>query len=248
MERLEPLGAGVHVWVEDTCGFGTDAALLADFSRPPHWGTPRDREAVCELGTGCGIIPLLWHRAPRADAAPPVHCVEIQPRAAALARRSVAENGLSGRILVHEADWNRLQPLLPAGGFDRVVANPPYFAPGSGKQSLSPAARTARHEQPDTLNGLSAAAARLLRNGGRFCLCHRPERLADVALALRAARLEPKRLRPVQQRVDSAPWLLLWEARKDGRPGLSLLPPLILEDAGGRPSPEYQALLRGDVP
>lgn len=245
MERLEPLGAGLHIWVDEACGFGTDAVLLAAFSRPPHWGALRDREAVCELGTGCGIIPLLWHRTPRADTAPPVHCVEAQSSAAAMARRSAEHNGLSSRILVHEADWNRLHPLLPAEGFHRVVANPPYFAPESGKQSLSPAARLARHEQPGALSGLSAAASRLLKNGGRFCLCHRPERLADVVQALRTARLEPKRLRPVQQRADTAPWLLLWEARKNARPGLSLLPPLILEDGEGRPSPEYQSILQG---
>lgn len=244
MERMEPLGGGRYIWVTEDYGFGTDAVLLADFSRPPYWGTSRDREAVCELGTGCGILPLLWFRTARADGAPPVHCVELQPQAVGLARKSVEYNHLSPYIVIHEADWNHLSPLFSAGSFDRVVVNPPYFSPGAGKQSLTPAARLARHEQSGTLQGLADSAARLLRNGGVFCLCHRPERLADVVVALRSARLEPKRLRPVQQRASDAPWLMLWEARKNGRPGLSVLSPLVLKNPDGTPSQDYQSLFR----
>ena len=94
------------------------------------------------------------------------------------------------------------------------------------------------------LQGLADSAARLLRNGGVFCLCHRPERLADVVVAFRSARLEPKRLRPVQQRASDAPWLMLWEARKNGRPGLSVLSPLVLKNPDGTPSQDYQSLFR----
>ena len=39
--------------------FGTDAFLLAGFSRP------RQGEKVCDLCSGCGIIPLLWLRRER---------------------------------------------------------------------------------------------------------------------------------------------------------------------------------------
>lgn len=243
MEHLEPLGAGRYIWVDEDCGFGTDAVLLADFARPSCWGAARDHEVICELGTGCGILPLLWHRIPRAADAPPIHCVEVQPHAVQLARRSMEYNGLSGQVAVHEADWNRLQPLFPEGTFQRVVVNPPYFPPGSGKTSLSPAARLARHEQPGGLEALAAAAARLLGNGGRLCLCHRPERLADVMAALRSAGLEPKRLRLVQQRGDTTPWLLLLEARKQGRPGLAVEPALLMETEEGKPTAEYGRIL-----
>ena len=60
--------------------------------------------------------------------------------------------------------------------------------------------------------------------------CHRPEYLADRLAELRAGGLEPKRLRFVQQRADSAPWLFLSEARKGGHPGLSVLPVLVRMD------------------
>ena len=48
-------------------------------------------------------------------------------------------------------------------------------------------------------------AFRLLKDGGRFSLCHRPERLAEVLAVLRANRLEPKRLAFVKNRADGVP-------------------------------------------
>ena len=73
-----------------------------------------------------------------------------------------------------------------------------------------------------------------MKNGGRFCFCHRPERLADLFACLRQARLEPKRLQWAHHHPDAAPFLFLCEARKNGNPGLTVLPPLFL--AAGEPS------------
>ena len=172
----EPLDGGVFVYVDDGCTFGADSLLLADFARPAGWGSARERERVCDLGTGCGIIPLSWYARPRSPDAPPVEAVELSPDAAALASRSVTENGLAGRIRVHLADWTSLPPSFEAGGFDRVVCNPPYFAPASGRTSVPAGRRLARHESGDGFAGLAGCAARLLKNGGRFCFCPRPER------------------------------------------------------------------------
>ena len=100
-----------------------------------------------------------------------------------------------------------------------MVSNPPYYAPGSGKDG-----GPARMEGRDGLEGLCRAAARLTRNGGRFALCHRPERLADVICALRGRGLEPKRLQFAAHRPDCPPRLALVEAVRQGRPGLEVLP------------------------
>ena len=50
---------------------------------------------------------------------------------------------------------------------------------------------------------------------------------------LQRHQLEPKRLRLVQQRPDSAPWLFLLEAKKGSRPFLQVEAPLIIEGEGG---------------
>ena len=71
---------------------------------------------------------------------------------------------------------------------------------------------------------------RLLRNGGRFALVHRPERLAGLMEALGQSGLEPKRLQMVQHDRDKPPSAVLVEAVRQGRPGLSVLPTLILNE------------------
>lgn len=218
MPHVEDLGGGIRITVSEEHTFGTDALLLADFA------AVRAGERVCDLGTGCGILPLLFHRA---SPAPLVDAVECEPQAAALARTNVADNGLEEYITVYEQDWRAL--TLPPGVYDRVVCNPPYFAQHSGAAAVSPARRLARQEQGDTLAAVCTAAARLLRGGGHFVLCHRPERLVDVLSTLRAHHLEPKRLQLVHARAELPPFLLLCDAVCGGKPALTVLPPLILE-------------------
>ena len=75
-----PLGGGITALVTAEHRFGSDAVLLADFA----W--PKRRDIGCDLGTGCGILPLLGCRRD-----PPAHidAVELQPEAAALAAEAV---------------------------------------------------------------------------------------------------------------------------------------------------------------
>ena len=234
MTHWEPLGGGVEVLVSEQHRFGTDTILLA------HFAAPRPADRAAELGSGCGAIPLLWCRE-----TPPAHiaAVELQEEACALLRRSVERNGLEEKISVLQADLRALRGALPAGAFDLVACNPPYKPAGTGIVNPDAARRLARHEAECTLAEIAAAAARLLRFGGRFCLCQRPERLCDVLEAFRSAGLEPKRLRFVQQRETKAPKLFLIEGRKGGRPGgLVTLPTLLLEGADGNPSPELKEI------
>ena len=85
----------------------------------------------------------------------------------------------------------------------------------------------ARMEGDCALEDWCAAAGRLLKNGGRFALVHRPERLCDLFAALRSAGLEPKRLRLLQHGPDCPPSAVLLEAVRQGRPGLEILPTLL---------------------
>ncbi len=216
--QTEQLGGDRFVYTDTDCTFGTDALLLADFAAV----TSRDR--VCDLGSGCGILPLLFARL---SPVPVIDAVELEPSAAALLRQTVRDNALTDLITVYEEDWRSLS--LPVGVYDTVVCNPPYFPEHSGSAAATPARRLAREERGDTLSQISAAAMRLLKNGGHFTLCHRPERIADVFAALRAHRLEPKRLQLVHTRADLPPFLLLCDAVRGAKPSLSVLPPLILE-------------------
>lgn len=205
--------------------FGTDAFLLAHFSRV-HSG-----DRACDLCAGCGIIPALWLRnEPRPAVA---YAVELLEQPIAQIGCTVRENGLEGRLVPIHRDLRELAVEIPAGSIDLVSCNPPYFRPGTGAPSKTPHRLAARHEVSCDLPSIAEAAARLLRYGGRFCLCGRPERLPDAMTALRDNRLEPKRLRLVQKYADTPPWLFLLEGRKGGKPSLRVEAPLLMENPGG---------------
>ena len=212
---------------------GTDSLLLADFVQP------RGAARGIDLGCGSGILMLLL-----AERSERLHMtgLELQPEAAAVARENMARNGLSPRCELVEGDIRRHAELFRAGSFDLAVSNPPYFPPNAGGVSPREDRAAARTEGSCSLEELCAAAARLLRTGGSFCLVHRPERLSELCGTLAAQGLEPKRLRLVCARADSAPNLVLLEARRGGRPGLKIEPMLVLRDPDGAESEEYRRI------
>lgn len=189
-------------WPEGVFPLGADALALGDFA------TVRRNWRVCDLGTGSGALLLLLKRREESLA---LTGVELDPLSAQTARDNLERNGLPGEIL--SADLRALP--LPAGQFNLVVSNPPYFPLNSG-----PGSGAARSEEACTLEDLCACAARLTRNGGRFALCHRPERLTDLLCALRGHDLEPKRLKLLAHGPGHPPFLVLLECVKQGKPGI----------------------------
>lgn len=231
-EELKPGGLR-FVWADHLFRPGTDTFLLSSLPRL------RPGLRVCDLGCGTGLLGLLlMQRQPDLRIAG----LDIQPEAAALARRAAAENGLTERLDFRCGDLRQVRGIFPTGCFDLVVCNPPYYPPAGGKLSADGARRTARSETEASLADLCAAASYLLRWGGKFCLVHKPERLADVICALRDAGMEPKQLRFVQNRAETAPSLFLIEGCRGGRPGLVTKPPLLLQTDGGAPSAELNAI------
>ena len=205
MKKTEQLGPYTLSWEKGVFPLGGDALALGEFaSVKPGW-------RVCDLGTGSVALLLLLAR--RAEGLA-LTGVELDPLSARTARENLAANGLTGKIVTGDL---RTVPL-PAGGFDLVISNPPYFPVGSGKSG-----GPARSEEFCSLAELCAAAGQLVKNGGRFALCHRPERLVDVLCALRSRGLEPKRLKLVSHSPDRPPALALVEAVRQGRPGLTIL-------------------------
>ncbi len=220
--KKEPLGKySIYVSAEHT--FGTDAVLLADFA-----GNKKSVN-TCDLGTGCGIIPLLLLKngvTKRVDG------VEIQSAAAKIAAENIRLNALQSVFRVHNADLKDIKSVLPNAAFDLVTCNPPYKADGAGSQSLTEAERIARHEVKCVFADVVKAAKHLLKFGGRLCVCHRPERLTDIFCEMRANGIEPKVLREVIQREGKESWLVLVEGKVGGKNGLTVMPPLYVEKNG----------------
>lgn len=195
-------------------GFGSDALLLARFCEPKR------SQKAADLCSGCGIVALEWHdRGHRG----PCTALELQPEGSALLAAAVEEQQLT-HITPACADlrtWRQDE-----GQFDVCACNPPYFT--EGPQSKNAAHALARHENTCALEDVCACGFRLLKDGGRLALCHRPERLAEVLAVLRAHRLEPKRLAFVKNAPENAPWLFLVEAQKNRKTGLRVEPDVLI--------------------
>ena len=216
---VETLAHGVPVHTSPDHPIGSDTLQLARFLRL------RPDARLCDLGTGCGILPLLLIDGGHTG---PIDAVEIQPDAIALLERSVALGEIRG-LRPLQADLRKLAGILPAGAYDAVCCNPPYYPVGTGRLSPSASRTAARHESDCTFEDICTAAARLLRFSGRFFCCAPPARLFELADTLRRHRLEPKRMQLVQHRTDKTPYLLLLESRLGGKPGLTVQPTLIQE-------------------
>lgn len=205
MGKIEQLGPYQLEQRPGVFPLGSDALALGRFA------TVRKGWRVCDLGTGSGVLLLLLEeRQPGLT----LFGLDQDPAAAALAQDNLRRSGLEGQIWT--GSWSQA-PFQP-GSFDLVVSNPPYYAPGSGKDGGP--ARMEREE----LDTLCRAAARLLRNGGRFALSFPTERMADLFETMRRWDLEPKRLKLLSHTPTKPPYALLAEGVRQGKPGLQMLP------------------------
>jgi len=215
--------------------YSLDPFLLADFC------SPRNGERILDLGAGVGVIGLLLAKRH------PSVCVigiEIQPDLARHAAENARANSLDERCRIIRGDLRAAPRFLPPEHFHLVVANPPFRRPGSGATPPDPSRATARQELTLTLTDLAGAAAALLRFGGTLCVIHLAERLPELCRAFDESGLAPKKLRLIAPYSTSAPRLCLVSAIKGGRPGLSVLPQLVVHEPGGRFTGEVRALLR----
>ena len=180
----------------------TDTFLLGGFP------VLRRGERVCDLGAGTGLLgALLLTREPSLT----VTGLELREDACRLARRTAERSGWQERLLCRQGDLRRREDLPPAGGFDLVVSNPPYFPPETGRVSPQETRSVARSEVVCTLE----------ETARRFGL-------------------EPKRLRMVQHDAAGVPGLVLLECRRGGKPGLRAEPALLLYDPDGRETAEHR--------
>jgi tRNA1Val (adenine37-N6)-methyltransferase len=196
--------------------FSIDAILLSEFV------TIKPQDLVVDLGTGCGIIPLvLLLTRPVGYALG----LEIQPDLANQAARNALLNGFHHKMGVILGDIKH--PSLAPSSVDVVICNPPYRPRDSGRINPDPQRAVARHEIRVSLNDILNAASRLLRTKGRLAMIYPAARLADLLVRMRGFSLEPKRVRIVHPGLQSEAKLALVEASLGGRGGLKILPPLI---------------------
>ena len=196
-----------------------------------HWTCPSEGSKVLDIGTGCGVIPLLlMSRQSNLE----ITAVEIQNSLYQSAMANVETNGWSDRIQVLEGDIQAVASDLEPESFDWILSNPPYRKVNSGKINPCPEKALARHELALTLETLVAASVPLLKPGGKIALAYPFHRLEEVMNQLSKSQLNPTRLVRVRGHKEVAPKICLVEAIKGEAPQTPLEQTLAIYHPDGR--------------
>jgi tRNA1(Val) A37 N6-methylase TrmN6 len=200
------------------------------------WAAARagpEARQLLDLGAGIGSVGLLalWKSATEGH----LTMVEVQAVSHALARRTVAHNGLTARVTLHLIDLR----CWSGGQFDLVTASPPYLSPARGVRSSHAQKAAARFELHGDVFDYCRAAARSLADHGVFCFCHhaddpRPERAVAIS------GLTLVRRQAVYFRASLPPRIALftcaWRGVREDPP------PLVIRDQTGRWTGEYLSI------
>ena len=201
---------------KDGYRFSIDAILLAEFV------TIRQGDVVVDLGTGCGVIPLILLLTKLVGYA---FGLEIQEELAGQAARNVLLNGFDDKMRVVLGDIKN--PPIAEESADVVICNPPYRQVKSGRINPDPRRAIARHEIMASIDDILRAARSVLRKKGRLALIYSSVRLADILVRMRRFNLEPKKIQIIYPDLNSGAKLVLVEAILGGRPGLKISPPIV---------------------
>lgn len=216
--------------------FSLDAVLLATFASPQSGGK------VVDLGAGSGVVSLILAKLHSNLA---VTGLEIQEPMVTCGQKSARLNQLESRVTILQGDVRRIVKVLPPGGTDLVVCNPPYRKPTSGRISPNTEKQIARHEIKASLGDFLRAGAYLLRVNGRMAVVYPAGRTVDLLATMRAAGLEPKRLRMVHSFAGAKASLVLVEGTKGGSTGIEVPAPLVIYEKGKQYSAEVASILAG---
>ena len=230
-ERIDELHRNGYKIIQNESAFcfGMDAVLLSGFA------TAKKGERVVDFCTGTGIIPILMEAKTEGS-----HFtgLEIQPQMAEMANRSVLLNELSERVEIICGDVCKASERFGKSTVDVVTCNPPYMNQNHGLKNPDEPKAIARHEVCLTFEDVAREAAAVLKPGGRFYLVHRPMRLVELIMTMKAHKLEPKRMQLVYPYVDKEPNMVLIEGVRGGRPRMTVEKPLIVYKEPGVYMPE----------
>lgn len=192
--------------------FTSDSIILSRFA------DSYNGEVVADFCAGSGIVGLHYYGL-NTDKVKSVDLFELQSELCDLARSSIELNNLADKFTVIEG---RLQDatISQNGKYSLILCNPPYKRKNGGEQGLAGHIAVCRHEIEITLEEIIATASRLLKFGGRLCICQKLERFTDLIYHMRKYDIEPCAIEFVRTRPDKPPYLVLVKGVKGKRPQL----------------------------
>ncbi|MBR4391101.1 MAG: methyltransferase [Bacteroidales bacterium] len=214
---------------QSTMKVGTDAVLLG------AWVKVQPTDCVLDIGTGCGILPLMLAQKGVAK----VDAVDLDEASAYEASANFEASQWRDRLNAYHADIRRFGF---GRSYDLILSNPPFFV--HSFKCDADRKNQARHTDTSlTFEELVVSVKRLLKPEGRFVLVL-PERESHDFLPLANAHGLF-----VHERLDLIPVVGKEVNRVNlelryGKPEETRVATLVLRDADNRFSDEYNALLK----
>lgn len=206
--------------------FSLDAVLLADFTKV----SSKRIKKIVDLCAGNGAVGLFLSQKTAAQ----ITEVEIQPRLADMANRSIKLNGLENQFNVINDDLSKSLDYIKKDSVDVITCNPPYFLNyDTSKKNDNEYMAIARHEIKTNLDKIMMISSSMLKTNGKMYVVFRPDRLSDLIINMRKYHLEPKQIKFVYPQQGKNANMVLVEAIKDGKMnGLKILPEIVVYDNG----------------
>lgn len=212
--------------------FSLDSVLLPNFVTI----NPTAKN-ILDIGCGNAPIPIILSTKTKAQ----IIGVEIQKEVYELAKESIKINKLENQITIINDDIKNLKNKIPTETFDIITCNPPYFKLSeNSKLNQSNYKTIARHEVSLDLDTIFSIAKKLLKNQGNIAIVHRPERLTKILNTMQKYNIEPKKIQFIYPKKNKEANILLIEGKKNGKPGLKILPPIYSHTENGEYTEEIK--------
>lgn len=198
--------------------FTSDSVLLTRFARA------KKGDKVADFCAGSGIVGFHFH-ALNKEKKLPITLFEMQESLLALAKKTAKINGFENVTF----QLGKLQeiPQTYLETFSLVLCNPPYEKGGFDNETYEKA--ICRKEITIDLEAIAKATAFALKYGGRVCMLHRADRLAELCYTLKKHNIEVKRIQFVTGKAGDKPYLVMIEGVKGGKACVEILPTLVNE-------------------
>lgn len=194
--------------------FTSDSVLLSRFAKA------RNGEKVADFCAGSGIVAFHFYALNKDKKNLSFTLFELQEELSELSKKTAIYNDFENFSFVQ----GRLQDLPKAYNeqFSLILCNPPYERGGFENSEYKKA--ICRKEITIRLADIAKAASRALKFGGRLCMLHRADRLAEVCYTLHEVNIEVKKIQFVGGRDEMKPYLVMIEGVKGGKPNVEILP------------------------
>ena len=224
---------------DDYFAFSLDSVLLANFV------TLRlSDKNIIDFCSGNAPVPMLMSFRTKAR----IFGVELQKEVYDLGYDSIVENKMDEQITLINGDVKNISDYFDAESMDVVTCNPPYFKyQNDSLVNQSDIKTIARHEVKLELDDVIRAAKYVLKNGGKFAIVHRPERMVEIINLMQKYGIEPKKMRLIYPKTGKDANILLIEGIKNGKVGLEILSPLFTHNEDGSYVNEIREMFGGNL-